>query len=187
MRIRQIKPAFWSDPRMAELSEATRLFYIGLWMIADDAGWLRVDIAEIARDLYGYEDRAPREAKVRVMLDELIGHRRAVVHDCGHATIPTMTDHQRMSSSTRPVKTSWTEHQRDCVSADVRGRPPMSAEVPECPPRNGNRNVTVRGTDRRGTDRKGTGSAGARAVDQRAPLTEFSVAMAAAGYQGSES
>jgi hypothetical protein len=41
VRIRQVKPAFWADSRLAELPERTRLFYIGLWMIADDAGWLR--------------------------------------------------------------------------------------------------------------------------------------------------
>ena len=52
MRIRQVKPAFWTDARIAALPAPARLFYIGLWMVADDAGWLRWDPSQIANELY---------------------------------------------------------------------------------------------------------------------------------------
>ena len=39
MRIRQIKPSWWLDKDLqTRLSADAREFYIGLWMLADDAG-----------------------------------------------------------------------------------------------------------------------------------------------------
>ncbi len=72
MRIRQVKPSFWSDSVLSGLPEATRLFYIGTWCLADDAGWLDCNIPEIAHQLYGYGARTAREAKVTKMLATLI-------------------------------------------------------------------------------------------------------------------
>ena len=37
-RIRTIKPEFWEDEKLANFSFAARLFFIGLWNIADDQG-----------------------------------------------------------------------------------------------------------------------------------------------------
>lgn len=37
-KIRAIHPSFWSDTTLAECSMCARLFYIGLWNFADDAG-----------------------------------------------------------------------------------------------------------------------------------------------------
>lgn len=37
-RIRTIKPEFWTDEKIVELSPWARLFYIGLWNFADDNG-----------------------------------------------------------------------------------------------------------------------------------------------------
>ncbi len=39
-RIRTIKPEFWVDDVMVELSFQTRLFFIGLWNFADDEGFI---------------------------------------------------------------------------------------------------------------------------------------------------
>ena len=72
MRIRQVKPSFWSDSVLARLPERSRLFYIGLWMIADDAGWFRADVPEIANELYGYEPARRREDRVSLMLAGLV-------------------------------------------------------------------------------------------------------------------
>lgn len=38
MRMRQIKPNFWTDEKVVELSPWARLLFIGLWQIADDLG-----------------------------------------------------------------------------------------------------------------------------------------------------
>lgn len=129
MRIRQVKPAFWSDARLAELPEATRLFYIGLWMIADDAGWLRWDASEVARDLYGYEGRVRRERRVTGMFAALVADGRVVVYECGHVEIPRMTTHQRLSGTAKQVQTAWKAHQ-SCLLPRTSETPRVSPQVP---------------------------------------------------------
>lgn len=157
MRIRQVKPAFWADARLAEVPEATRLFYIGLWMVADDAGWFRWDPIEVARDLYGYETRTRRERRVVTMFEALTASARVVLHPCGHAEIPTMVVHQRLSGPTKQVQTALNEHLRQChaplLPAGSRGSPPSPASPR--PERNG--------TERKGNGTgKGTGKGSAR-------------------------
>lgn len=153
MRIRQVKPSFFKDPIMAELSPATRLFYVGLWMIADDAGWLRWDAAEIGLELFGYEARGRRERNVTAYLAELVAAKRVIHHDCGHVSIPKFLDHQRLAGLTKQVRTVAKEHEKECsptTPANPRGLPQSTDTV-----RNGNGNGTgtVSGTVRNGSER----------------------------------
>lgn len=111
MRIRQVKPEFFKDARLAALSPAVRLFYIGLWMVADDAGWFRVEIPELGIDLFGYEARASRERAVTRHLSALSDAGRIVVYDCGHAVIPRFVTHQRLAGETKRVHTIKREHE----------------------------------------------------------------------------
>ena len=161
MRIRQVKPAFWTDSRIAALPPAVRLFYIGLWMEADDAGWLRWDLSQIANELYGYESRKKREREVEAFKDHLLASGRLVLHPCGHAQIPTMTTHQHLSTTTKQVKTFQREH------ADCNGSPPTPADArgnPPLPGRKGKGLVNVNGGGN-GTVSEGKGSAPAKAPD----------------------
>ncbi len=163
MRIRQVKPAFWSDDKLAELPEATRLFYIGLWMTADDAGWFRWNPVEVAGDLYRYETRTRRERRVAVMFASLVDSERVVLHPCGHAEIPTMAVHQRFSGPTKKVQTSLNEHLKGCVSqvpAGSRSSPQVPANPR--PERNGTEQEPV---GERNVSGKGKGSAPALAPD----------------------
>ena len=68
MRIRSIKPEFWSSPDIAALSDADRLLFIGLWSYVDDRGRGRDDVALIVAALFPHDMVAnPRDtvAKVR--------------------------------------------------------------------------------------------------------------------------
>ena len=68
MRIRSIKPEFWSSPDVAALSDAARLLFIGLWSYVDDHGRGRDDVALIVAALFPHDMVAnPRDtvAKVR--------------------------------------------------------------------------------------------------------------------------
>ena len=155
MRIRQVKPSFFKDARIAELSPAVRLTYIGLWMLADDAGYYRWDAAEAGLELYGYESRARREREVTAHLAALVAADRVVVlgeerfgyEACPHIFIPTLTDHQRFGGPTKRVTTYMREH-ADCprIPADARVSPP----IPD-PVRNGNGTESGKGTERSGT------------------------------------
>ena len=115
MRIRQVKPAFWSDPIIGDLAIPARLTYIGLWGLADDAGWLRLDVPAIAAELYCFEPRARREKDVAAHLAALQAARRIVAEpDCRHASIPTLTNHQRFAAITKRVFTFRNEHEANC-------------------------------------------------------------------------
>src|ERR1035437_7805501 len=97
MRIRQVKPEFFADSEMAALPYAVRLFYIGLWCVADDGGWIEWKPERIAHDLYGYEARAIRERHVADWSTALVVSGHVVIHDCGCAVIPTLPKHQRVT------------------------------------------------------------------------------------------
>lgn len=130
MRIRQVKPSFWGDAKIASLPHDARLFYIGLWMLADDDGWLRWDVAEIGQQLYGFEDRAAREQQIAVMADALSQALpgKVTFYDCGHAELPRLAVHQHLAGSTRRVTTVHTEHSRDCPQIPATPRPVLVSE-----------------------------------------------------------
>jgi hypothetical protein len=131
MRIRQVKPSFWTDSTLAELREPVRLFYIGLWMLADDAGWFRVNVPEIGNELYGFDSRKARETKVAAYLDLLKDAKRITVEECGHALVVKLRDHQHLAGSTKQVTTVQREHSR-CAPPDPAGPrkdPPTPAPV----------------------------------------------------------
>lgn len=157
MRIRQVKPAFWTDARVAALPPAARLFYIGLWMEADDAGWLRWDPSQIANELYGYESRRRRERDVETFLALLVREERVIVYPCGHVLIPHLTDHQHLSVSSKQVRTFQREH-AGCTQtpAETRDDPPL-------PGRKGKGEGNVKG-DGNGTVSEGNGKGSAPAL-----------------------
>ena len=172
MRIRQVKPAFWSDSVIAALPAPARLFYIGLWMEADDAGWLRWDCSQIANELYGYESRKRRERDVEAFLALLVKAERVVVHPCGHVEIPRLTTHQHLSVTSKQVRTILREHE-GCTrpAADPHGDPPTPAETRDSPAVKGNGKVNVNGGGN-GTVSEGKGSARPLAPGGAVALTD---------------
>lgn len=94
MRIRQVRPEFWSDALVAAMPPAVRLFYIGLWCVADDYGWLRWNEAEIAAQLFPYAAPKRRLIDVHAWTETLTETGRLVRFRCGCAQIPTLMRHQ---------------------------------------------------------------------------------------------
>lgn len=99
MRIRQVRPEFWSDEIVAALPDGARLFYIGLWNVADDAGWLEWRPSRIGALLYPYESARRRESNITAWALRLTDKARLVIHECGCAVIPTLPKHQRISGT----------------------------------------------------------------------------------------
>ncbi len=63
---------YWADSDLfLKLDADTREFYIGLWMLADDDGWLPRDVPGIGAAVYQYLDREPRERLVTEKLTKL--------------------------------------------------------------------------------------------------------------------
>ena len=99
VRIRQVRPEFFSDPTVSHLSPETRLTYIGLWCVADDAGWLEFDSDHVAALLYPYESVRVRTRRVERARDELVETARMMLYPCGCALIPTLETHQKIGGN----------------------------------------------------------------------------------------
>lgn len=99
MRIRQVRPEFFTDPVTAGLAPAVQVTYIGLWCIADDAGWLAWDPRQIGALLYPYKSVPVRERSIRHAGEVLAAAGRLVIHGCGHAVIPKLVEHQRIGGN----------------------------------------------------------------------------------------
>lgn len=96
MRIRQVKPAFWTDDKVAKLSYPARLYWIGLWNIADDAGWMAWQRERIGAELFPYESPNRRLRNLDRWTAELTAQGLLVIDDCC-AVVPHMPDHQRIT------------------------------------------------------------------------------------------
>lgn len=196
-RIRQIKPSWFLDKALRKGTTADcREFYIGLWMLADDAGYLVWDEERIAAELYPFDQIARRErnvAKWATVLERLDpDDPHLVVWDCGHARVPKMPGHQRIAGNqTFAVRVVHEGDEvkvippaKECRTACSRmslqvATPPESLHVATSSPgnREGNRNGTVG---------NGTNRAGARDPDGRAPGVSLKDKVAAHGYRESE-
>lgn len=133
MRIRSIKPAYWSDHGLhTRLTAAEREFYIGLWQQADDAGWFVWDIHRIGAELYPFRTVRGREAFITATaaklatLDADAPH--LIIHEpCGHAQVPKMPGHQHLSG--KPIYTVHLAHLACSprLPATPRDKPPTPA------------------------------------------------------------
>ena len=94
MRIRQVRPEFWTDSTVAAFAPGIRLFYIGLWCVADDFGWFRWNETEIGAVLFPYESPKRRQRDVSAWGETLLDSGRLIRFKCGCAWIPTLERHQ---------------------------------------------------------------------------------------------
>jgi len=112
MRVRVIRPAYWTDADLHNrLSADVREFYIGLWMLADDEGFVTWDPERIGAELYPYQDPRQRVDNITGWAADLGDH----VHilDCRrHLVVPNLAKHQVVP---RPSANIRRDHDRTCV------------------------------------------------------------------------
>jgi hypothetical protein len=90
MRTRAVRPGFWEDEKIAKLPISARLTYVGLWCIADDAGFFELNVVEIAGRLFMHDPKRAREKRVQESIAALIE-----LQKCGrHAVIPKLPDYR---------------------------------------------------------------------------------------------
>lgn len=70
-RIRTIKPEFWQDELIGELSTNARLLFIASWNLSDDEGLLRWNAAFLRAQVFMYDDLTISD--VQGLMDELVG------------------------------------------------------------------------------------------------------------------
>lgn len=108
MRIRSIKPEFWSSEDIAALDWPTRLLFVGLWSYVDDNGVGRDVEKLIVADLFPLEDN-PRDTLATVsrglqQLSEAGLITRYSVRGKPYLHIVTWDEHQRID---RPAKSRY--------------------------------------------------------------------------------
>jgi hypothetical protein len=95
-RIRTVKPEFWQNETLAELSAMTRLLAIGLLNHADDEGYFRANPALVRAAIFPFDD----SANVPGMLQELsrAGYLRLAQGSDGktYGWVVTFLKHQRV-------------------------------------------------------------------------------------------
>ena len=97
-RIRTIKPSFWGDEAVADLSRDARLVLVGLISSADDQGRFLASHSAVAGYIFPHDDIAP--AKLRKWLDEIEGTgivRFYSVNRREYGAFPNWKKHQRIS------------------------------------------------------------------------------------------
>src|SRR5215217_4325541 len=97
-RIRTVKPSFWSDGEVAELSIEARFLLLGLISFADDEGRFVASPSAIAGYVYPHDELPP--VKLKRWLAELEATRTVrfyVVGSRRYGWFPQYTKHQRIS------------------------------------------------------------------------------------------
>jgi hypothetical protein len=113
MRGRYLMREYWSDSDLfLRLDAAQREVYVGLWMLADDDGWLPRDVPAIAAALYRYEDRAPRESRLRRVLERLRDLGKVESHRCGCIFLPAVARYPRAGKKSAEHHAQHTAHVR---------------------------------------------------------------------------
>ena len=188
MRIRSVKPEFWEDEDVAALPPLTRLYFIGLWNLADDAGYLRWSVVGVAAALFRYDSKGRRERAVTDAMARLVTAGMAEVLDCGrHALVPNLPKHQRLSGETRRVHTYLREHEEEAsphIPAEERGESPHipapRTQRPASPrprARRGVREVEVGEVEDQGGGTRDVPPRGARSTGSRSATTNGSAAI----------
>lgn len=120
MRGRYIQREFWGDTDLHTKATAeVREFYIGLWMLADDKGWMPRDIVGIGAALYRFEGPEEREVHVRANLERLQGLGKVRSHRCKCLFLPAVARYPRAG---KPSDVHLKEHQKHSGSASKEPR-----------------------------------------------------------------
>lgn len=114
-KIRGVKPEYWTDDAIVELSIPARLLFIGLWNFACDNGHLADKPKQLRMRIFPAD-----EIDVDTLLDELEEHKR-IVRKNGVVTIQKFAHHQK------PHKRWWTTCDLPWCKRPATGDQPLSS------------------------------------------------------------
>jgi hypothetical protein len=99
MRIRTIKPDFWTDAKVSKLTYLARLLFIGLWNVADDEGRFKSDPRILKGSVFPVDDKTTVE-KITGALSELSVSRLVFLTEIGgeqYGCCPNFKKHQKIN------------------------------------------------------------------------------------------
>jgi hypothetical protein len=145
MRGRYLMREYWGDSALfTKLTADERELYQGLWMLADDSGWMPRDITGIAAALYRFEDGNLRESRVRAGIDRLRRLGKVESHRCGCLFMPAVAryprsgrksavweaNHQNHSNPAAENTKTFKGIQRDSNPSPVPSLPDLTGRAP---------------------------------------------------------
>lgn len=154
-----IRPAYWTDADLhLRLTAEQREFYIGLWMLADDAGYVAWDAERVGAELYPYKTAAWRR-RLPAWL-EALGPQHARLLSCGvHVVVPNLTKFQ---NPPRPSSQVERAHVATCPHVA-----PPGTSLPQLAPPGTSTGVLI------GKGREGDRDRGAAAQTENGAPSEF--------------
>lgn len=99
-RIRTVKPDFWTDSKVVQLSPYARLLSIGIWSFADDTGCIEDDPMQLKLQILPADP-----VDVESLIDELLKFdmiRRATASDGTPVLVVRRWEHQKISRPSQP-------------------------------------------------------------------------------------
>jgi hypothetical protein len=133
VRIRTVKPEFFADEDVAELTPFARLLFIGLWNMSDREGRLEDRPRRIKKEILGYDD----DVNIELLLTELADRTfliRYEVDSRRYIQIRTFVRHQRPHPKEAPSVIPpapahllpWKETAGNGQAGELHGEPPAS-------------------------------------------------------------
>ncbi len=138
-RIRYIKPDFFEDTDIAELTPLARLLYIGLWGHMDINGITEDDAKIVKRNVFPYDDPITIK-KVEALLQQLVEHGflfRFAHEGKKYFCCPTLKKHQNFHPSERK-KYEIPSTVLKAASEQVANQLPANFDEPTSTPGTGN-------------------------------------------------
>lgn len=102
MRIRSIKPEFFRDEDLSDLSAMTRLLFIGLWCMADGEGRLQNRPRRIKADIFPYDDYEVEDGLALLASNGFI--LIYTVGDISYIAVSNFKKHQRITGREAEAK-----------------------------------------------------------------------------------
>jgi hypothetical protein len=131
MRIRTIKPDFWTDEKVVELTPWARLLFIGLWNLSDDHGRLIYSPKKIKLQIFPADS-----LEVGDLFRELTDQGLVLIYKNGDATeylqVKNFAEHQKIDK--RSPSKFPEPHPTAPTPAELPQVPPDPAESPRIPP-----------------------------------------------------
>ena len=99
-RIRTIKPDFWTDDKIVQLSYPARLFFIGMWNFADDHGGIENSPTQLKMRIFPADS-----VSVAELLQELVAQGLLIeyaVNGKNYYQIKSFREHQKINRPSSP-------------------------------------------------------------------------------------
>lgn len=134
LRGRYLMREYWADAVLFTRTTAdVRELYQGLWMLCDDEGWMRKNIAEIAASLYRFEAPEQRNASTASRVGILKALGKVKTYRCGCMWLPSVARYPRAGKKSAIHAQAHQTHSKGFKPPTPNGFEPIQTPLPVRP------------------------------------------------------